>query len=66
VQAVAISSDVQTRAEQAKENWKLDTLKVGYGLPLDVARHWGLYPRHAVRLRLGLRSLPSSVNRACT
>ena len=43
VQVVAISSDVQERAEQAKENWKLDTLKVGYGLPLDVARRWGLY-----------------------
>jgi peroxiredoxin len=43
VQTVAISSDAQDRAEQAKRDWKLDELPIGYGLDLDDARAWGLY-----------------------
>jgi peroxiredoxin len=43
VKVVAISSDSQERAEQAKQEWKLEHLTIGYGLDLDKAREWGLY-----------------------
>lgn len=43
VEAVAISSDDEARARQAKEGWKLDNLAVAYDLSLDKAREWGLY-----------------------
>ena len=43
VEAIALSSDVEERAVQAKTDWKLDNLTVGYGLTLDSAREWGLY-----------------------
>ncbi|CAM3647266.1 Thioredoxin domain-containing protein [Deinococcus saxicola] len=43
VQIIVLSTDTQERAEQAKVNWHLDGLTVGYGLDLHVARQWGLY-----------------------
>ncbi len=43
VPVVAVSSDSEARAREAKEKWQLDTLTVGYGLDLDQARTWGLY-----------------------
>jgi peroxiredoxin len=43
VEAVVISGDDEARAAQAKEEWKLPSLTVGYGLTLDQARAWGLY-----------------------
>lgn len=43
VQVIALSSDTQERAEQAKVNWHLNGLTLGYGLDLHVARQWGLY-----------------------
>jgi len=43
VEIVVISSDSEERAAEAKAQWKLDNLTVGYGLDLDVARQWGLY-----------------------
>ena len=43
VEAIALSSDVEERAVQAKADWQLDNLTVGYGLSLDSAREWGLY-----------------------
>ena len=43
VEAIAISTDERERAEQAREQWQLDGLEVGYGLSLDQARAWGLY-----------------------
>ena len=43
VGAIALSSDVEERAVQAKADWQLDNLTVGYGLSLDSAREWGLY-----------------------
>lgn len=43
VEAIALSSDVEERAVQAKTDWQLDNLTVGYGLSLDSAREWGLY-----------------------
>jgi peroxiredoxin len=43
VAAIAISTDGRERAAQAKEQWQLDGLEIGYGLPLEQARAWGLY-----------------------
>lgn len=43
VEAIALSSDSKERAEQAKANWQLGELTLGYDLSLDKAREWGLY-----------------------
>jgi peroxiredoxin len=43
VSVVAISSDVEERAEEAKRKWRLATLVLGYGLDLETSRRWGLY-----------------------
>ena len=43
VEAIAISSDEEVRARQAKADWGLSQLTIGYGLGLDDAREWGLY-----------------------
>lgn len=43
VGVVAISSDTRERAQQAVEDWKLDSLDVGYGLELETAQSLGLY-----------------------
>jgi peroxiredoxin len=43
VSVVAVSSDIVERAERSKQEWKLPNLRLGYGLPLAVARSWGLY-----------------------
>jgi peroxiredoxin len=43
VSVVALSSDDAGRAERAKREWKLPTLRLGYSLDLRVARAWGLY-----------------------
>jgi hypothetical protein len=38
-----LSSDDAERANQAKEEWELNELKMGYGLTLEKAQEWGLY-----------------------
>jgi peroxiredoxin len=43
VEVIAISSDVQERAEKAKSEWTLPNVKIGYGLSEANARAWGLY-----------------------
>lgn len=43
VEVFALSSDVRERAEEARRAWHLDGLDLGYGLPIPVARQWGLY-----------------------
>lgn len=43
VTVIALSSDSEERAQQAKQKWRLGELTLGYGLPLDTARRWGLY-----------------------
>ncbi len=43
VSVVALSSDLEVRAEKTKAEWNLPHLRVGYGLDLDMARRWGLY-----------------------
>jgi peroxiredoxin len=43
VEVIAISTDERERAEQARRQWELAGLEVGYGLSLEQARAWGLY-----------------------
>jgi peroxiredoxin len=40
---LALSCDGRERAEDAKQEWGLDNVPIGYGLPLEEARRWGLY-----------------------
>lgn len=43
VKTVAISSDTEDRASQMAEKVGGSALRYGYGLPLTVAKEWGLY-----------------------
>jgi len=43
VETIAISSDEQDRAQQMADKIGADKLRFGYGLPLSVARDWGLF-----------------------
>ncbi len=43
VEVVVVSSDERERAVEAKRDWELENLTVGYGLTLDKAREWGLF-----------------------
>ena len=43
VEVIAISGDDEARAQQAKQDWKLESLTIGYGQDLENARDWGLY-----------------------
>jgi peroxiredoxin len=49
VDVIAVSSDSQDRAEQAKAEWGLNNLRVGYGLSIDNAREWDLFISSAIR-----------------
>ncbi len=42
VEPIALSTDSIDRARTARDDWGLKTLPVGYGLPIDTARAWGL------------------------
>ena len=43
VTTVITSTDSKERAAEAKEKWGLPKLTVGYGVPIEKAREWGLY-----------------------
>ncbi len=43
VEAFVVSADSRERAIQAKEEWDLHNLKMGYGLDLRMGHSWGLY-----------------------
>jgi len=43
VSVLAVSSDSEDRALQAREDWGLDKINLGYGLSADQARDWGLH-----------------------
>lgn len=43
VEVLALSSDDEAKARQAKDEWSLDKLEMGYGLTLEKGREWGLY-----------------------
>jgi peroxiredoxin len=43
VKVIALSSDTRERAQAMADKLKAPDLRVGYDLPLPVARSWGLY-----------------------
>ncbi len=43
VQTLALSGDTRERAEQARQDWELSNLMVGYGISVEQAREWGLH-----------------------
>ncbi len=43
VSVLALSGDTRERAEQAKADWGLGNLTIGYGLTTEQARDWGLH-----------------------
>lgn len=43
VKTVAISTDDRERAQAMADKIGADSLRIGYGLPLAVAKDWGLY-----------------------
>lgn len=48
VSAVAVTSEMQDRAEQAKKEWGLDKLPLAYGMPIALGREWGLSVSSAI------------------
>jgi hypothetical protein len=49
VDVIALSSDSRERAEKTRAEWHLDNLTLGYGLPIEEARQWGLYVSKAIK-----------------
>ena len=49
VEVIAISGDTRVRAEQAKQDWELENLRIGYGQSIDSMREWGLFISHAIK-----------------
>ena len=43
VEVIAVSCDTRERAQAMSDKLKAPELRVGWGLPLAVARQWGLY-----------------------
>jgi len=43
VHLIAISGDTEERAKKAGKDWNINELPVGYDLPTEIARKWGLY-----------------------
>jgi peroxiredoxin len=43
VSTLVVSTDTKERAEQAKTQWGLPDLTIGYGVSIEKAREWGLY-----------------------
>ena len=49
VAVIAISADSRNRAEQAKSEWKVTQLELGYDLDIESARRLGLYVSTKIR-----------------
>jgi len=49
VDVVAISMDSEKRARLSRKDWGLVNLKLGYGLPLEMTKTWGLYLSKVVK-----------------
>jgi peroxiredoxin len=43
VSTVITSNDTEERARTAKDTWGLPNLRIGYGVPVEKSREWGLY-----------------------
>jgi peroxiredoxin len=40
---LGLSTDDESRARQSHEQWQLEGLQLGYELPIETARRWGLF-----------------------
>ncbi len=49
VEVLAISMDSEVRARKTAADWKMDKLKIGYGLKEEAARSWGLYMSKGIK-----------------
>ena len=49
VDVIAISTDTRERALRTREEWGLKNLTLGYGLPIETARAWGLYISRSIK-----------------
>ncbi|MEM8964612.1 MAG: redoxin domain-containing protein, partial [Acidobacteriota bacterium] len=49
VSVVTVSADPQDRAQKSKEDWSLESLRIGYGLTEEQMRTWGLYVSNAIK-----------------
>jgi peroxiredoxin len=43
VSTVITSNDTEERAQMTQDTWGLPSLKIGYGVPVEKSREWGLY-----------------------
>ncbi len=43
VSILVLSGDERERAEQAKQDWNLNNIAIGYGVSTEQARDWGLH-----------------------
>ena len=43
VSVLALSTDTRERAEQARQDWELSSLNLGYDVTLEQCRDWGLH-----------------------
>lgn len=43
VEVIAVSGDTEERAHKAKQEWKLESVPIGYGLEVEKMREWGLF-----------------------
>lgn len=48
VEVIALSADDAERATQARKEWKLDSLTIGFGLRESQMNDWGLYVSTAI------------------
>lgn len=49
VEVIAVSGDTEERAEQAKREWGLENLRIGYGQSTQSMREWGLFLSRAIK-----------------
>lgn len=51
INVIAISSNSQEKAKQSQNEWHTGDLLIGYGYPVDEAKHLGLYISKAIHAR---------------
>lgn len=49
VHVIAISSDTEKKAKASYEDWDIGDLPIGYELPIEEARKWGLYISNGIK-----------------
>lgn len=49
VNVIAISSDTKERAMKTYEEWEIADIPIGYEIPIEDAREWGLYISKGVK-----------------